>query len=117
MDPSWALAALSLSHTGLAHRLLSTMGATVLATGPRKVLVYALQHEGLRVLCSDVVPDEQLREFRAIDQDDPSRDLVGIAVGIRTKAASRNEYATVRLCSMQRTNEALDVRTAHRAVG
>lgn len=83
-------------------------------TGLEEVLVNPLEDVHLMRLYADVVPHEQPREVRPVDEDDAGCDLVGVVVRVGAEPARRDEDATVGLGTVQSADEPLHVWPAHR---
>jgi hypothetical protein len=77
-----------------------------------EILVNPLEHERL-CLGTDVVVNQQARKRWSVDQDDSGIDLFGVALGVRTEPACRDEHPAVGLCTVKGSDEALDIRTPY----
>ena len=74
-----------------------------------EVFVNAFDHICLLILHADIVANHQPAKSRTVDQDDSSGHPVRVRDGLRRESARGDEDAPIRLGTVQRSHELLDL--------
>src|SRR6185437_14975384 len=75
-----------------------------------EVFINAFDHVCLLILHADIVADHQRAQSRAVDQDDSGGYPVRVRGSLRRESARGDEDAPIRLGTVKRSDELLDLR-------
>lgn len=81
------------------------------------VLVDALELRGAAHADAHAVREHQPRQATPVDEHHPRRDRLDVRLRLGCEPGGGDEYALARSCSLQRADEALQLRAAHRPSG